>query len=173
MKLLTLAVALLVFSGPALVLAGEEHMHKVEMPKEFDTLKKLVGTWEGTTKTGDKEEKVTTVYELTSGGTAITEKLMAGTPMEMVSVYHKDGKSLTLTHYCAAGNAPHMNLKKASDKSMVFEVTKPVGIGSLKDTHMHGLTLTLVDADNIQHEWQNYEKGKPNGTVKFALTRKK
>ncbi|MEK6579724.1 MAG: hypothetical protein AABZ55_10895 [Bdellovibrionota bacterium] len=60
------------------VFASPQHTPPT-MPKSFDTLKPLVGTWEGTTVMEGKEQKVTTVYELTSGGTALTEKFMAGT----------------------------------------------------------------------------------------------
>ena len=63
------------------------------MPKEFDTLKKLVGKWEGTSVMAGKEEKVSVVYELTSGGTAIAERLMPGTAHEMVSMYYSEGKN--------------------------------------------------------------------------------
>ena len=148
--------------------------HAVVMPKEFDTLKSLVGTWEGTAKMGGpKDEQVSVVYALTSGGTAITETLMPGTPHEMVSVYYKDGKSLGMTHYCAMGNQPHMQLKKADDKSMSFEMTKPVGVSSMKEPHMHAVTLSMADSDHLKQEWVNYQDGKAAGGATFDLQRKK
>jgi hypothetical protein len=165
-------IALSLISG----LASMAHdMPKVEMPKEFDALKGLVGTWEGTSqhKAGAPEEKVTTVYELTSGGTAVVEKLMPGTPHEMVSVYHKEGKTLAMTHYCALGNQPHMVLKKATTETMSFEMTRTAGVSSMKEPHMHAVTLTMSDADTLKQEWTHFEKGKKSGTAVFTLTRKK
>src|SRR4051794_13124831 len=94
---------LLAVSQPVLAHPNQE---APAMPKEFDEMKQLVGNWEGTSKMGDKEETVNVVYELTSGGTAITEKTMAGTPHEMISIYHREGKSLAMTHCCAIGNQP-------------------------------------------------------------------
>jgi hypothetical protein len=169
---LTMAFLTLISS---MALASPEHKeHKpVAMPQEFETLKKLVGTWEGTTKMGDKETPISVVYELTSAGTAITEKLGPGTPMEMVSVYHKNGKSLAMTHYCAVGNAPQMNLKKADDKSIFFEMTKPIGVSSMKEMHMHSIKLTLNSGDSLTQEWTNYENGKKKETAVFTFTRKK
>ncbi len=168
---ITALTSALVFTAQ-LAFAGAGHHEAPTMPKEFDTLKGLVGHWEGTTTHDGKEEKATVDYKLTSGGTAITETLGAGTPHEMVSVYHKDGETLGMTHYCAMGNQPHMMMKKADAKSMVFEMTKPQGVSSMKETHMHGITLTLDDPNTLTHEWQNWENGKKAQTVKFTLKRK-
>lgn len=153
--------------------AGSAHEYPAPvMPKEFDTLKKLVGTWEGTSKMGDKEMPVTVIYDLTSGGTAITEKTMVGTPHEMISVYHKEGKGLAMTHYCSIGNQPHMKLKKADDKSMSFEMTANTGLDNAKEPHMHALTLTLEDDNTLKQEWTHFEGGKAKGTATFTLKRK-
>jgi hypothetical protein len=154
--------------------ATPDHNHTPPvMPKEFDTLKGLVGTWVGTTDMGDgKQQAVTVVYELTSGGTALTEKLGPGTPMEMISVYHKEGKSLGMTHYCAVGNQPHMKLKKADAKSMAFEMVGNAGISSPKESHMHAVTLSIIDANTLKHEWVNYEDGKKKMTGVFTFKRK-
>src|SRR5437868_7105013 len=108
MKKLMFASVLFVLAAPAF--AGDhEHMKPVaSMPKEFDSLKTLAGTWEGTGMMDGKEQAVTVVYEVTSGGSILVERLMPGTPGEMISVYHRDGKTLSMTHYCALGNQPEM-----------------------------------------------------------------
>lgn len=142
------------------------------MPKDFDTLKQLVGTWEGTTVMNGKEEKVSVIYELTSGGTAIAEKLMPGTPHEMISMYYKSGKSLAMTHYCAIGNHPELPLKNADSTHLTFEMTKPIGVSSMKETHMHAVVLTLPDKDHLVQEWTSYENGKKSETAVFKFTRK-
>jgi hypothetical protein len=152
-------------------LIAHDGMKPPTMPKEFDQVKTLVGTWEGTSKTGGKVEPVTVTYELTSGGTAVLEKLMIGTPNEMVSVYHKEGNGLAMTHYCALGNAPTMTLKKTDGKVMTFEMTNTTGITSMKEPHMHALTLT-TDGDTLTQEWVNYENGKKKDTVTFTFKRK-
>ncbi len=154
------------------VFASPQHTPPT-MPKSFDTLKPLVGTWEGTTVMEGKEQKVTTVYELTSGGTALTEKFMAGTPMEMISVYHKSGKTLAMTHYCAMGNSPHMQLRSSTGTKVTFEMTKPLGIESAKENHMHSVTLSFPNSDTMVQEWTNFENGKKSGLVTVNFTRKK
>src|SRR5690606_1922102 len=47
-------------------------------------------------------------YRITGGGSAVEEVLFPGTEHEMVSLYHRDGPFLLMTHYCAAGNQPRM-----------------------------------------------------------------
>lgn len=154
------------------LISAHEHPHPT-MPKEFDALKRLEGTWTGTGKMDGKEEPISVVYKVTSGGTALTENLFPGTPNEMVSIYHKDGNSLAMTHYCALGNHPEMKLKKADAKSIAFEMVGTNGIQSLKELHMHAIKLTFNDADTLTQEWTNYEKGKPGETATFSFKRQK
>ena len=170
-KIITICSALILCSLNALANPGQ-HPAPV-MPKDFETLKKLVGTWEGKAKMhSDKEEDVTVVYELTSGGTAITEKLMPGTLNEMVSIYYKDGKSLAMTHYCAKGNHPEMKLKKSSDTAISFEMVGVKGISSAKEAHMHAITLSMPDANTLKQDWVNFQDGKKNMTAIFSFKRK-
>ena len=159
-----------------LVLISQAFAHEMPaptvMPKDFDTLKSLIGNWEGTSVMNGKEEKVSVVYELTSGGTAIQEKLMPGTPHEMVSMYYKDGKSLAMTHYCAIGNHPEMKLKDGDASHLTFEMTKPVGVTSMKDLHMHSVALTMADSNHLTQEWTSFANGKKAETAVFKFQRK-
>jgi hypothetical protein len=166
----SLVLSLLLLSGTAL--AHPEHKAP-PMPKEFDALKALVGTWEGTSSKDGKEEHVAVEYKLTSAGTALVETLMPGTPNEMVSIYHRYGKTLAMTHYCALGNQPQMNLVSSDATSSEFKMTKPIGITSPKEPHMHAVKLTYADADTLKQEWTHYMNGKSAGSVVFTYKRKK
>lgn len=167
---LTLSTLLFLLTPPAH--AGSDGYPAVQIPKQFETMKQLLGTWEGRNKMGNEEHDMTVVYELTSGGTAITERVMAGTPKEMISVYHKDGNSVAMTHYCAMGNQPRMQLKRADDKAMAFEMAGTAGVSSLKEPHMHGVKLTLLDANTLRQDWAFYRDGAQKETVTFLLKRK-
>lgn len=171
MKHLLLLASILICSQTAI--ANPDHDHAPKIPKALENMKQLLGTWEGKTKMGDKEHDMIVTYALTSGGTAITETLMAGTPQEMVSVYHKDGDSVAMTHYCALGNQPHMKLKTSDAKAMAFEMAKPAaGIASAKEPHMHAVTLTLHGENTLKHDWVHYVDGKAKDTVTFNFKRK-
>jgi hypothetical protein len=159
--------------GGVHVLKAHEEMPAAKMPAEFDKVKSLVGTWKGTTEMGGKPMEVTNTFELTSGGSAVIEKIMAGTPHEMVSVYCAEGGKMVMTHYCSMGNQPKMSLKKNSDKMMDFQMNGTSGIASAKDAHMHQMKITWKDKDHISESWTMYMDGKAQPGAVFELARAK
>jgi hypothetical protein len=116
---------------------------------EFERMKTLVGTWQGKTDMGQGPIDMTVQYRLLASGSVLEERVFAGTPHEMVTMfYDKDGK-LALTHYCALGNRPGMLLKSSDDKTLKFDFDKTCGINPKKESHMHALTIQFDDADTI------------------------
>jgi hypothetical protein len=165
-----ISVAVLCFASIAF--AGGEHDHPaVKVSPEFENMKALVGTWEGKTKMEGKEQDIKATYELTSGGTAILEKLNPGTPMEMVTVYANNGKKVNATHFCALGNQPQMTLKNAKAGLFTFEMVGTNGIANKNEMHMHGVTITL-DGNKLKQEWTNYKNNKKGDVHTFELTKK-
>lgn len=156
-----------------LALSDSAEHPKPTIPEDFKAMQQLLGTWHGSAEMEGKEMQMTVTYELTSAGTAITERLMKGTPEEMVSIYHKDGDGVAMTHYCALGNQPHMKLKSSDGKKMVFEMDEPVGIQSEDEPHMHAVTLTLKTDNILEQHWTHYVGGKEADTVTFELQRQK
>lgn len=135
--------------------AGENmDMPPYEGSAAFQQMKDLDGVWEGVHKTGDIEEDVTVEYEIMSNGNMVMEHLFPGTPHAMLTTYYDKGGKLNMTHYCAIGNRPQMEL---------------VNLG---EPYMHSLVVTFIDPDHIIHDWGYYQDGKPAAeTTKFALTR--
>ncbi|MBZ5527026.1 MAG: hypothetical protein LAN71_03865 [Acidobacteriia bacterium] len=139
-------------------------------PSAFDQLKSLIGTWEGVTPDG-KSVRVT--YEAASGGTALLERLKPADEPEMVTVYSPDGDRLAVTHYCSAGNQPHMRTEAlaGNEKTFKFSFVSATNLASPDAGHMRGLVLTIVDHDHFTQEWTYLEKGKA-ATEVFRYTRK-
>jgi hypothetical protein len=99
-------------------------------------------------------------YRLQAGGSVLEEKVFAGTPNEMTTMfYDKDGK-LALTHYCMFGNRPAMVLKSADSKSIQFAFDKACGIDVKTESHMHSMTLSFDDEDTITASCKAYMDGK-------------
>jgi hypothetical protein len=172
------ALALLAVLGAAQLLRADMDAKKCatapKMPVEFKKLKGLVGTWKGTAQKGEgKPMETTNRFELTSGGTAILEKIGDGADHQMISVYCAENGKLVMTHYCTVGNQPKMSLVKSTDKSLVFAMKGTDGISSAKDMHMHAMTITWKDADHITEDWSMYVDGKSQGGCPFELTRVK
>ena len=161
----------LVFSGILTIgMAGEDHdMTPYNGSQQFERMKKLSGKWEATSSKPN-EPKATVEYQVTSGGSALVEKLFSGTPHEMVSVYHDKGGKLCMTHYCMLHNQPQMELKSGDDRKLEFVLAKVSGINP-KEPHMHALTVLFNDDDHITQKWVSFEKGKEKESFEISLTR--
>ena len=92
---------------------------------------------------------MTMQYRLLAGGSVLEERVFAGTPNEMVTMFYDQNGRLAMTHYCMFGNRPGMLLKSADAKTIKFDFDATCGINVAKESHMHALTLTFDDADTI------------------------
>jgi hypothetical protein len=144
---------------------------QVDAGRALEQLRKLEGTWEGTTES-DQSLPTKVLYHVTANGSAVMETLFPGTPHEMISMCHLDGKNLVLTHYCAAGNQPRMKLASAKADELAFDFTGGTNLDASKDTHIHSGKITFLAADRLKEEWIVYQDGKPAGTNRFFLNRK-
>ena len=155
--------------------ADDKHEHKDHAKSPaLEKLKKLAGEWVATDDKG--KEQVVSVFKVTAAGSAVQETIFPGSPMEMVSVYHMDGKDLLMTHYCALGNQPRMKLDPHSkDNTLKFVFAGGTNLDAAKDMHMHEGWITIVDDDHIEWNWSAYDQGKPAEGHKVAmkLSRKK
>ena len=144
----------------------DKHQHHALPPAPtnagLEKMKSLAGTWVTADKDGKPTEEVVSVIKLTAGGSAVVETLFPGQPHEMVSVYTADGSNLAMTHYCVIGNQPRMKgtLSPSADQ-IKFEFAGGSNLDPKKDKHMHGATLTIVDADHINIEGEGWENGAP------------
>src|SRR5262249_22624217 len=144
--------ALLLLTASTALFAGEPVQPK-PASADFEKMKSLIGTWKGTTDMGSGPTELTVEYRLTSGSSGIEERLFAGTPKEMVTMYHDQHGKLALTHYCMLGNQPGMMLKSSDDKTLSFDFDKTCGVDAKSEMHMHKLTINFVDADTITQDW--------------------
>jgi len=180
-KYLIGAFALCLLAGASFNLPQSAAQTEKPKPKEtpaqicFAKLKKLAGDW---THKEDKsgKEMVMLRYRVISGGSAVEEEMMPGSPDGMTSIYHLDNGNLVMTHYCSIGNQPHLKATKASTASkMEFECVVGGGgnMKSEKDMHIHHLVLTFVSDDHFTQEWSANKDGKQAGqTDKFEAYRK-
>ena len=150
---LVLAVAALTVAAVA---QEHEHMTPAKTSPQFDLIKKLVGKWEGTFG----GHPSTAEFRLTGGGSAIMEVMAAGTPYEMVTMYHMDGDRFLATHYCAAHNQPRMAAVSSSDpKTVEFKYVDGTNIVA-GDVHMDTVKMTIADADHHTELWTSDNNGK-------------
>ncbi len=135
----------------------------------FDKLKTLAGQWEASSEKG----KVTSSLELVSNGTVLLEKIRVADEGEMVTVYYLDGNRLVLTHYCTAGNQPHMQAEAFDPASNVirFDFAGAGNLLSPGDGHMHTAQIKFLGADAFNVDWTFYKDGKPAFTEPIEFHR--
>lgn len=175
----SLVLAVFALALPLAAAAQHDHHHAAPAPATvaaataFDRLAALAGTWVAADVPG-LEGPVTAEYRLSANGSAVFETLFAGTPHEMVTVYHRDGNDLVLTHYCAAGNQPRMRAKTLDGDVLAFEFDGGTNLDPAKDVHMHSARIELVSMNEVRAEWQGWSAGQAdaNHLAKLHLTRK-
>lgn len=131
----------------------------------FEQLKGLAGTWNG----DDSHRHDITV---SAGGTVVKEVMMPGTAHEMINMYFLDGDRLLLTHYCAGGNQPQMELRPQSPADTLhFDFIGGTNLDPAVDSHIHAAKIVLVDGDTLESSWTGYQDGKPHHDMVFHLKR--
>jgi hypothetical protein len=165
-----LALTLLSMAG---WLSAAETEKPYQGSAEFDRMKALVGAWKGKTDMGQGPMEFKVEYRLVSGGSAIEERIFAGTPKEMVTMYYDKNGKLALTHYCMLANQPAMLLKSADSKTLQFDFDASCGLDPKSEMHMHSLTITFEKPDTITQDWKLFEKGEAKDSHPFTLKRVK
>jgi hypothetical protein len=157
-----------------LAVAGDDAGHGPPPIQDarFDFLKSLAGTWiaEGS-QPGSPGG--TFEFRVTAGGHAVEEREMIGTPMEMVTLYHMDGRDLVGTHYCMLGNRPRVTAApRVVDESLAFSCSgKPGGAGSHDEEHVHGWTLRRDGDGRVHYTAQLVRQGRVTEAPSMVLTR--
>jgi len=168
-SLITLALTIACALASSSTAFGQATKDTANVAQAFDKLKTLAGRWEATTDKG----KVTTSFELVSGGTALVEHMAMAGEKEMLTVYFVDGNRLLLTHYCEAGNQPRMQAAAFDPKSGVidFNFVDATNMPDSDAGHMHHVTVTLKGASELSEDWTFYQGGKATMTVPILYHR--
>jgi hypothetical protein len=170
-KIASFCVTLLLAS--CVCLSADDLAKTKQASPEFERMKTLVGTWKGKADMGQGPIEMTMQYRLLAAGSVLEERVFAGTPNEMVTMYFDQGGKLALTHYCMMGNRPAMLLKSSDPRTLKFDFDKTCGINPAKESHMHALTITFDDADTITTNCKAMIDGKETDEHPTTLTRVK
>ena len=164
-----LALASIISSGPLWAQPDKNYKGSAE----FERMKALAGTWKGKTDMGQGPIEMTVEYRVISGGSAVEERIFAGTPKEMVTMYHDKNGKLALTHYCMLANRPGMLLESSDAKTLKFDFDPACGLDAKSEMHMHSLSITFESPDTIVQDWKLFEDGKNKDSHPFTLKRVK
>ncbi len=139
---------------------------------QWGKIKSLVGEWDGYTMEGSQKMEAHISVRMTGDGSAVMHWMDAGTPHEMITMFHMDKAELIATHYCAAHNQPRLRAVPSAESTKVaFEFKDGTNIRP-GDGYMRQLMITFVDADHHNETWGYDNKGKVDAAT-FYLTRVK
>lgn len=143
---------MLVFLGLMLVLP----MGAQETPasQALAKIRGLEGKWEGTFEWSGARSakgKMDAEYYVTGNGSAVVENLVSDGKPTMTTVYHLDGSTLRLTHFCAAQNQPRLKAERIdlARNEIDFGFVDVTNLKTVDAGHVHGLEWRMVDADHI------------------------
>jgi hypothetical protein len=164
MKSLRMMLALVVVSLATVAMAQSDTQPS-DAAKSFDKMKTLAGTWEGNVTVEPPMKDMAgnplmriTLRETSRGNALVHEMKGAGDPDDPkrfdhpVTMVYLDGDKLTLTHYCDAGNRPHMVAKSSPDAKAVEFGLVDVS-GSTARGHMDHAVFTVVDPNHHIEDW--------------------
>jgi hypothetical protein len=78
----------------------------------------------------------------------------------MVSVYHRDGSDLVMTHYCAAQNQPRVRAKTVTGNVIAMDYDGGTNIDPAKDMHIHAVRIEILGPDEMRETWIGWKDGK-------------
>lgn len=164
--------ALVLSTGAALAAPPEAASGANPASPAFERFKTLAGEWLAA-EDGEMFKKGDLIarYAVTAAGSAVVETVFPGSPREMVTVYHTDGRDLVLTHYCMEGNQPRMRAKNPKGSRFDFAYDGGTNIDPKRDRHMHSAWVSLLAADEIRSEWTELAEGKTVLVAKMHLVR--
>jgi len=166
----------LILAGAVALTAGlaraQEHGSKIASTPQWERLKTLVGEWDGSAVEGSQKMPTYISIRMTGDGSAVMHWMDAGTPHEMITMFHMDKEELLATHYCSAHNQPRMRaLPSETPGRIAFEFKDGTNIRP-GDGFMRRLVVTFVDADHHDEEWGYDQDGKASSAT-FHMTRVK
>lgn len=128
---------------------------------ELKRIAVLSGEWAVADSKGEATD-LRASYELVAGDSAVVERLFLGTPEETLTLYHLEGREVTVTQVSSRGAPARLALVDSVDMgdpdALVFEATSTTrGSGGL-----NRLALTFLESQGLRIEWSMQpEKGDP------------
>ena len=137
----------------------------------FAAIAALEGTWVADNGATDTE---TFVFEVSSAGTVVRERMNAGSDHEMTNLYALDGNGIAMTHYCAGGNQPRMRATAMDGNQLAFEFQRVDDLEGTDEPYMGEMTLVFVDEDHVEQHWSalRADGEDSNHSIVIKLTRR-
>ena len=150
---------------------------RVVSQADFERLKALSGDWylvSGVRLDVELEpnlEEPFLSYSVSSGGHSVVEKLFAGKPNEMTSVYYLDSGRLMMDHYCSLGNQPRMVAFSHAGDEIDFELIGVTNMNDEDELHISSHALEFHGPNELTARWGATKAGVPGGGSRYTVKR--
>jgi catechol 2,3-dioxygenase-like lactoylglutathione lyase family enzyme len=127
----------------------------------FERLCALAGSWEGRSSAGWTSR---CELEVIARGSALLERTnFEAHPGEtMLTLFHKDGSELLLTHYCVAGNQPRLVASEIAGDTLRFTFRDATNLADSTQGHMGAALFRLEGPDAFSSQWSFQQGGQTN-----------
>ena len=129
----------------------------------MEKLAALEGDWVYLDENGEESDMIGSTFRVTAAGSALVEVMAPGSPegYEMVNMYHADGDRVLMTHYCAAGNQPRMEVIATEDENRLeLKFESVTNLASPDANHMHHAEYVFHGDDRLTTRWWSMQDGK-------------
>ena len=129
--------------------------------RAFARLAGYAGEWVGT---GEGGFEVGLTLRVVSGGTALYEDLELEPGSNMITIYHRDGSQLMLTHYCSSRSQPRMRTTALPEDLglLRFEGMDATNVLAATGAFMKNAQWRFVDPERFTQTWnQDLVEGQP------------
>ena len=120
----------------------------------------LEGEWTLLDENGTDTGVVGAVFKATANGSAVSEVMVPGAPHEMINMYHADGDRVLMTHYCAAGNQPRLEIVAAGEDRLELRFESITNLASDDANHMRQAEYRFHGPDRLTTYWYSMSDGK-------------
>jgi hypothetical protein len=90
----------------------------------------------------------------------------------MLTLFHKDGAELVLTHYCVAGNQPRLQATEIAPDRLHFTFRDATNLATRDQGHMDEAEFRFEDADAFSSRWSFFQAGKTSWMEEIRYRRR-
>ena len=138
----------------------------------FAKFKSLAGEWNAASTQGWEG---TMKFEVIASGSAVlhVSHMAAHDSEAMATLFHRDGPAVVMTHYCVAGNQPHLKATDFDGREAAFDFVRATNLRTPEAGHMHRVRYQFLDADHFESQWTWRQNGKEQWLETIQYSRKK
>lgn len=123
----------------------------------FDKLKTLVGDWEARDGVSYGGKPIRVSYKVVSGGTSLMETYyqVGADYIDMVTIYHLDGDTLMLSHFCDVNNQVRMRAEPVTGEAgtISFNYLDATNLSVSNKEVINKVQIIFRDKDHFTQAW--------------------